>query len=66
MVTPITAAVGLVLSRDGFYGLVTNAENLAVIASAPYLAIKALRRDRQISTPKPPERMDASTGRQKE
>jgi hypothetical protein len=64
--TPITAAVGLILSRDGFYGLVTNAENLAVITSAPYLAIKALRRYRQIRVPKPPERKDAAASRKEE
>lgn len=55
---PITIAVGLILPREGFYGLITNAENLAVIAAAPYAAIKVLRKYRQIDTPKRPEKND--------
>ena len=52
MLVPVTVATGLVLVHEGLYGLVTNAENLAVIATAPYLAIKGLRRYREIATPK--------------
>ena len=33
-----------------------NADNLGVIAAAPYAAIKGLRRYRQISTPNRPEK----------
>jgi hypothetical protein len=53
---PVTVAVGLILPREGFYGLIDNAENLAVIATAPYLAIKGLRKYRQIDTPKRAEK----------
>ena len=53
---PVTVAVGLILMRDGFYGLITNAENLGMIATAPYLAIKALRKYRQLGTPKRAEK----------
>ncbi len=59
---PVTVAVGLVLSHEGFYGLVTDAENLGVIATAPYLAIKGLRKYRQISKPQRPERKASSAG----
>ncbi len=59
---PVTVAVGLVASREGFYGLVMNAENLGVIAAAPYAAIKVLRRYRQISTPRRPEKKASSAG----
>ena len=60
IVTPVTVAAGLVLSHEGFYGLITNAENLGVIAAAPYAAIKVLRKYRQISTPKRPEKKTES------
>jgi hypothetical protein len=53
---PVTIAVGLILSREGFYGLIVNADNLGVIAAAPYAAIKGLRKYRQIDTPKRPEK----------
>ena len=56
MLTPVTVAVVLILSHEGFYGLVTNAENLGVIAAAPYAAIRGLRKYRQISTPRRPEK----------
>jgi len=56
IVTPIVVAVGLVLGHEGFYGLITNADNLGVIATAPYLTIKGLRKYRQIPAPKRPER----------
>jgi hypothetical protein len=52
VLVPVTIVVGLVLPREGLYGLITNAENLGVIAAAPYAAIKGLRRYRKISTPK--------------
>ena len=54
---PITVSVGLIVPREGFYGLIANADNLGVIAAAPYAAIKGLRRYRQIDTPKRPEKM---------
>jgi hypothetical protein len=53
---PFTVALGLVLAREGFYGLISDADNLGVIAAAPYAAMKGLRRYRQISTPKRPEK----------
>jgi hypothetical protein len=53
---PLTITVGLILPREGFYGLIANADNLAVIAGASYAAIKGLRKYRQIETPKRPER----------
>ena len=53
---PATVAVGLILSREGLYGLISNAENLAVIAAAPYAAIKGLRKYRKIDIPKRPEK----------
>jgi len=53
---PVTIAVGLILPREGLYGLITSAENLAVITTAPYLAIKGLRKYRRIATPKRPEK----------
>jgi hypothetical protein len=53
---PVTIAVGLVLTREGFYGLINDADNLGVIATAPYLAIKGLRKYRQIAAPKRPEK----------
>jgi hypothetical protein len=56
MCLPVTVASGLFLSHDGFYGLITNAENLGVIAAASYAAIQCLRRYRQIDTPKRPEK----------
>jgi hypothetical protein len=62
MFTPVAVAVALVLSHEAFYGLVANAENLGVIATAPYAAIKGLRKYRQISTPKRPERKASSAG----
>lgn len=60
MLVPVTVAVWLILGHEGFYGLVTNAENLAVIGTLPFLAIKGLRRYRQIAPPKPPEKKKAS------
>jgi hypothetical protein len=57
---PITVALCLVLSHEGFYGLITNTENLGVIAAAPYAAIKVLRKYRQIATPKRPEKKTSS------
>jgi hypothetical protein len=59
MLLPVTVAVGLILPREGFYGLITNAENVAVIAAAPYAAIKGLRRYRQTDTPKRPQKKTA-------
>jgi hypothetical protein len=56
---PVTIAVGLILPREGFYGLIANAENLGVIAVAPYGAIKGIRKYRQIDTPKRPEKKRA-------
>jgi hypothetical protein len=56
MLTPVTVAVGLVLSREGLYGLISDADNLGVIAAAPYAAIKGLRKYRQIDSPKRPEK----------
>jgi hypothetical protein len=40
--------------------LITNAENLAVIAGAPYATIKGLRKYRQIDKPKRPEEKAAA------
>jgi hypothetical protein len=57
---PVTVAAGLFLTRDGFYGLLLNAENLGVIAGAPWAAIKGLRKYRQIDTPKRPERQTSA------
>jgi hypothetical protein len=63
---PVTIALGLIMSREGCYGLINNADNLGVIAAAPYAVIKGLRKYRQIDTPKRPEKKDeksaASTG----
>jgi hypothetical protein len=56
MCLPVTIVLGLVMSHEGFYGLVGNADNLGVIAAFPYAAIKALRKYRQIDPPKRPER----------
>jgi len=58
--TPVTVIMTLVLSHEGFYGLITNADNLGVIAAAAYAAIKVLRKYRQIATPKRPERKTSS------
>lgn len=63
---PLTVAAGLVVSHEGFYGLIANAENLAVIAGAPWAAIKGLRKYRQIDTPKRPERKISSADARKE
>jgi hypothetical protein len=52
---PLVAAIVLVISREGIYGIIVNAENLSVAGALPYLAIKSLRRYRQIS-PRPPRR----------
>jgi hypothetical protein len=57
---PVTVAVGLVLRHERFYGLITNAENLGAIAVAPWAAIKALRKYRQIEKPKRPEKKATS------
>ena len=57
---PVTVTAGVILSYGGFYGVITNAENLGVIAAAPYAAIKGLRKYRQISTPKRPEEKASS------
>lgn len=54
MTIPVTVAAGLVFVHEGFYGLITNAENLGVILAAPYAAIKGLRKYRQIETPSRP------------
>lgn len=43
------APVTMVISREGIYGLVMNAENLAVIGGLLYAALRALRRWRGIS-----------------
>jgi hypothetical protein len=59
---PVTIAVGLVLTRDGFYGLIDNAENLGAIALAPYAVIKGLRKFRQIDAPNRPEKKTSSVG----
>ena len=53
---PVTVALGLILARDGIYGLITNAENLGVIAGAPYGVIRAGRWYRQVDAPKRPEK----------
>ena len=50
--TPSAIAVVMVVHSSGLYGLVANAENLTCIATAPYLAVKGLRRYRHISPPK--------------
>jgi hypothetical protein len=60
MCLPVTVVLGLVLSHEGFYGLVGNADNLGVIAVFPYAAIKALRKYRQIDAPNRPERKSSS------
>ncbi|TVZ02923.1 hypothetical protein EAS64_20840 [Trebonia kvetii] len=62
MLLPVTIAVGLILPREGFYGLIDNAENLAVITAAPYVTIKGLRKYRQIDTPKRSEKKPESAG----
>ena len=62
---PVTVTVGLVLTRDGFYGLIVNADNLGIVVAAPYAAIKGLRRYRQITTPKRPEKKASSADRAK-
>jgi hypothetical protein len=62
---PATIAVGLVLPREGFYGLIANAENLGVIAAAPYAAIRGLRKYRQIDAPKRPEKKAESASSSK-
>ena len=59
---PVTMAAGLIVTRDGFYGLIANADNLGVIAGVPYAAIKGLRKYRQISTPKRPEKKASPAG----
>lgn len=46
---PLSAALALVISREGIYGIIMNAENLSVTGALPYLAIKALRHYRQIN-----------------
>ena len=56
IVLPVTVATGLVLGHEGFYGLIANAENRAVIAGAPWAAIKGLSKYRQIPGPKRPEK----------
>lgn len=48
MILPTAAAVAIVISREGIYGLVSNAENLTAIGALPCLAIRAGRRYRQI------------------
>jgi hypothetical protein len=63
MIAPVTTAAALVVSHERFYGLVTNAENLACIATASYLAVKGLRHYRQISPPKRPDRRASSEDR---
>ena len=62
MAVPVTVAVGLVLAREGFFALISSADNLGVIAAAPYAAIKCLRKYRQISTPRRPEKKASSAG----
>ena len=62
MLMPVTIAAGLVLTREGFYGLINDADNLGVIAAAPYAAIKGLRKYRQIDTPKRPEKTESASG----
>jgi hypothetical protein len=63
---PATVAVGLILAREGLYGLISNAENLAVIAAVPYAAIKGLRKYRQIDTPKRPEKKTSTADSKKQ
>lgn len=36
MTVPVTIAAGLVFAHEGFYGLITNAENLSVILTATF------------------------------
>ena len=60
MLVPASVAAGLDLSREGCYGLITNADNLGMIATAPYLAIKGLRKYRRIDTPQRPEKKASS------
>lgn len=45
---PVGVATACVLYKEGTYGLVTNAENLATIGGLPYLAITAARRYRRV------------------
>jgi hypothetical protein len=56
VLVPVIAATWTVLLQEGFYGLVDHWDSLGGIATASYLAIKGLRRYRQISTPKRPEK----------
>ena len=49
-------------SHEGFYGLIINAENLAVVGGVPCAAIKGLLKYRQIDAPKRPEKKVSSEG----
>lgn len=60
MVLPAAAAAVMIVAREGFYGLVTNAENLTCIATASYLAVRGLRAYRHIAAPKRPEKKPVS------
>jgi uncharacterized membrane protein YebE (DUF533 family) len=61
--TPGAIAAMMVVSREGRYGLVTNAENLTCIAAASYLAIKGLRHYRQVNPPKRRPQADTPASR---
>lgn len=60
MVVPAAAAAVMIAAREGWYGLVTNAENLTCIATASYLAVRGLRGYRHIAAPKRPEKKPAA------
>jgi len=63
LILPPAFAAAMVVSREGFYGLVANAENLACVATASYLATKGLRHYRHIKPPKRPVKNSSSAHR---
>jgi hypothetical protein len=64
MLAPITTATVMIIAHESVYGLVSNAENLAVAATASYFAIKYLRSYRQIAPPKRPEKTNPEKPRE--
>jgi hypothetical protein len=64
LVTPAAVASVAVLSHEGIYGLVANAENLTAVGTISYLAVKGLRHYRQIETPTRPRKTGDTGQRQ--
>jgi hypothetical protein len=60
---PLIVATAMIVTHEGIFGIVSNAENLSVVGALPYLAIKALRRCRHISTPHRKPRSQRRQGR---